>query len=56
MIQKLTDTYISLSLSDIAKAVSLPLDEAGLREAHAEIQRMVSPAPSRGEKELTRWL
>lgn len=40
-IQRLTETYITLSLSDIAQAVDLSLDEAGLRESEQELLRMV---------------
>lgn len=46
-IQKLTETYMTLSLPDIAKKVDLPVNEAGLKEVQDEILSMVSePAVS----------
>jgi hypothetical protein len=41
-IQKLTDTYMTLSLEEIAKAVELGTDDEGLKEVEQEILGMVS--------------
>ncbi|ORY73059.1 hypothetical protein BCR35DRAFT_281771 [Leucosporidium creatinivorum] len=41
-IQKLTDTYMTLSLEEIAKAVDLGTDEKGLKEVEEEILGMMA--------------
>ncbi|KAM0754573.1 hypothetical protein T439DRAFT_321611 [Meredithblackwellia eburnea MCA 4105] len=47
-IQRLTETYITLSLVDIAQAVDLPLDESGFIEAENEVLSMLAAGEVHG--------